>query len=57
MKKAKPVVNELVYFEKSTNYFNLWFGYESLRCNYSAQHKCNILNVQALKRDNYFYIT
>jgi len=27
MKKAKPVVNELVYFEKSTNYFNLWFGY------------------------------
>jgi len=57
MKKAKPAVNELVYFEKSTNYFNLWFGYESLRCNYSAQHKCNILNVQALKRDNYFYIT
>jgi len=57
MKKAKPAVNKLVYFEKSTNYFNLWFGYESLRCNYSAQHKCNILNVQALKRDNYFYIT
>ena len=24
---------------------------------HSAQHKCNIFNVQALKRDNYFYIT
>ena len=57
MKKAKPVVNELVYFEKSTNYFNLWFGYSLLNTIILLYHKCNILNVQALKRDNYFYIT